>query len=381
MNITSIIMSAIGFAYAAIIMLFTLGWFKLNSISVGKSHFSTFVSIIIPARNEEKNIITCLNHLLLQNYPKNLFEIIIVDDSSTDHTAELVEKFILVNEYHGIKIRLLKLSETAIISGYKKAAIKHGILNSSGNLIITTDADCESGEKWISSIASMYEAEHPKMIVAPVKIVTNNTFFSRLQALEFQSMIASTAGAIGMNRPIMCNGANLAYSREAFFAVGGFDGNENFASGDDLFLLFKICNRFDYQSIKFLKDSNAMIMTQPMKTYKDFLSQRLRWVSKSKGYKNITIIITAMVVYLFNLVLIAGLMISFFNAQFINLEISLFLLKILFDFPLMLSITRFAKQQNLMWFYLPLQVLNSFYTVGIGLVGNFVRTSWKGRKL
>jgi len=374
-------MSAIGFAYAAIIMLFTLGWFKLNSISVGKSHFSTFVSIIIPARNEEKNIITCLNHLLLQNYPKNLFEIIIVDDSSTDHTAELVEKFILVNEYHGIKIRLLKLSETAIISGYKKAAIKHGILNSSGNLIITTDADCESGEKWISSIASMYEAEHPKMIVAPVKIVTNNTFFSRLQALEFQSMIASTAGAIGMNRPIMCNGANLAYSREAFFAVGGFDGNENFASGDDLFLLFKICNRFDYQSIKFLKDSNAMIMTQPMKTYKDFLSQRLRWVSKSKGYKNITIIITAMVVYLFNLVLIAGLMISFFNAQFINLEISLFLLKILFDFPLMLSITRFAKQQNLMWFYLPLQVLNSFYTVGIGLVGNFVRTSWKGRKL
>ena len=179
----------------------------------------------------------------------------------------------------------------------------------------------------------------------------------------------------------MCNGANLAYSREAFFAVGGFDGNENFASGDDLFLLFKICNRFDYQSIKFLKDSNAMIMTQPMKTYKDFLSQRLRWVSKSKGYKNITIIITAMVVYLFNLVLIAGLMISFFNAQFINLEISLFLLKILFDFPLMLSITRFAKQQNLMWFYLPLQVLNSFYTVGIGLVGNFVRTSWKGRKL
>ena len=120
-------MSAIGFAYAAIIMLFTLGWFKLNSISVGKSHFSTFVSIIIPARNEEKNIITCLNHLLLQNYPKNLFEIIIVDDSSTDHTAELVEKFILVNEYHGIKIRLLKLSETAIISGYKKAAIKHAL--------------------------------------------------------------------------------------------------------------------------------------------------------------------------------------------------------------------------------------------------------------
>ncbi len=374
-------MLVIGFAYAAIIMLLTWGWFKLKSISVGESDFSTFVSIIIPARNEEKNIITCLNHLLLQNYPKKLFEIIIVDDSSTDHTAELVKKFILANEYHGIKIRLLKLSETAITSGYKKAAIKHGIINSSGNLIVTTDADCKSGEKWISSIVSMYETEHPKMIVAPVKIVTNNTFFSRLQALEFQSMIASTAGAIGVGMPIMCNGANLAYSKEAFSDVGGFDGNEKFASGDDLFLLFKICNKFGYQSVKFLKNSNAMIMTQPMNTFKDFLHQRLRWVSKSKGYKSITIIITAMIVYLFNLILIAGLIISFFNTQFINLEISLFLLKILFDFPLMLSITRFAKQQNLMWFYLPLQVLNIFYTVGVGFGGNFVRTSWKGRKL
>jgi len=381
MNALIIIMILIGFVYAIIITLFTWGWFKLKTNPIKKTEYSTVVSIIIPVRNEEKNIINCLNHMALQNYPKELFEIIVVDDSSTDRTIEYTEIFIQKNDYQGITIKILQRPELLITASYKKQAIAYGISSSSGNLIITTDGDCLPGRNWISSIVSMYEINQPKMIVGPVQIITDNTLFSRLQALEFQSLIGSTAGAIGINKPIMCNGANLAYSKQAFYDVGGFEGNENYASGDDLFLLFKINNYFGNQSVKFLKNADAIIITKPMKTVNEFLNQRLRWVSKSSGYKNTSIIITALIVYLFNFVLITGIIASFFDIRFIYLEICLFILKVLFDLPLMISITRFGKQQNLMWLYIPLQFLNIFYTVCIGFAGNFVNTNWKGRKL
>src|SRR5205085_4199561 len=106
----------------------------------------------------------------------------------------------------------------------KKAAIQTGILQSTGELLITTDGDCMMDKNWLATIVSCYELHHPKMIAAPVLLTATN-FFGRMQQLEFLSLIAITASAIKACKPLMCNGANLAYTKEIFFEANGFDSD------------------------------------------------------------------------------------------------------------------------------------------------------------
>jgi cellulose synthase/poly-beta-1,6-N-acetylglucosamine synthase-like glycosyltransferase len=369
---TMILVAVVTFIYVQLIMRFTFGWFSLDKVvsTLIDSSISTTFSVIIAARNEEQIITRCLEAIALQNYPVDLFEVIIVNDHSTDLTKKIVDNFIA--QHPGLSVRLLD----AVGEG-KKRAISEGIHVATGQLILVTDADCLMSEGWIRSFAVAYEKKGFRCISGPVKM-TGKGIFAGIQGLEFMSLISSGAGSISAGMPVMCNGANFCYERVAFETVGGFEGNDRYASGDDVFLMLKINKHFGSGAVTFLKDRAAIITTTAQPDLQSFFRQRMRWTSKSPGYTDFGIILTAVSVLLINL----GLLIGFgYGLFFGNFQPFLFLLisKLIIDFPLLIAVSSFMHQKRLLAYYLPVQLLMPFYVVFTALGGLLSTVSWKGR--
>jgi poly-beta-1,6-N-acetyl-D-glucosamine synthase len=236
----------------------TIGWLKLKVFIKNDSSPQIKVSAIVAVRNEEENIKMLLTSLLSQDYPSQLLEIIIVDDHSTDSTLRLIEEFILQKK-ESQNLKLFSLAEGD--GSGKKAAINTGIRGSGGELIVITDADCTAGSSWISTLVSYYTEHHPQMILGPVSMTDGGSFFGKLQALEFMSLISSAAGSCSAGFPILANGANIAFTRQAYDSCRGFSGNVQFPSGDDMFLMMSIKRKFGAKSIHFLKSVETIVFT------------------------------------------------------------------------------------------------------------------------
>lgn len=362
--------------YTVLIGFFSAGWFRLQEWRPGRDRPDTKASVIVAVRNEKENIGSLLQDLMRQDIPTKLYEIIIVDDASGDGTQDEMRLF--RKEFPGVDKNLIYIMNEG--SG-KKAAIETGIRIAGGELIVTTDGDCRVGRSWLKSLLSYYRAHKPVMISGPVKISPYNNILEAFQSLEIQSLVATGAGAVRMGRPIMCNGANLAYTKAAFAEVGGYEGDKAYASGDDIFLLHKIHRRYGSGSVHFIKSPGAMVTTSPERSPVAFLNQRFRWVSKSRGYTSFAIIFTAFTVLLFNAcILTAGIM-SFSVPSRIALFLTLFGVKLMADFPVLYSITKLYDQKKLMYAYPLFQVIYIPYTVFTGFLGNMLQFSWKGRKL
>ena len=366
-----------GLGYFAIIFIYTIGWFRLRISQTKKEKKDTKVSVIIPARNEEKNILHILTKLIQQNYPQENFEIIVIDDNSTDNTVEKVTGYI--QQHPEYQIQIIQLSGENLAAAYKKKAITKGIEASKGELMITTDADCSMHKNWLLSIVSFYISEKPQMIVGPVSFHNETSLFEKLQSFEFLSLIAITAGAIRIRRPIMCNGANLAYQKSAFLKVGGF-GNDSFSSGDDVFLLLKIKQQFGNKSVRFLKNLDAIVYTEPKRKLKDFIHQRVRWASKNKIYDK-KILLVSFTVYMTNLLLILGLVLALFISSIFKIVVISMIIKMLIDLPILFDITKFVNQRKMMFYAFPLIILYPVYIIvtgALGIIGNY---QWKGRSI
>lgn len=251
----------------------------------------TRVSVIIPARNEAGRIDACLEALSRQGYPRSHTEIIVVNDFSTDQTVRQIKQYAAI-------CRLVNLSDhvSGPLNAYKKKAIETGIALSAGELIICTDADCTMGPDWISTLVESYEKNGFQFLAAPVKIFPALGWLAVFQALDFISLQGITGAAVYKNLYPMCNGANLAYSRTAFEAVGGFRNIDHIASGDDMLLMKKIQAAFP-GTAGFVKDSRAIVQTAPVENIRSFFSQRIRWASKASHYRHFSTLITLAWVY------------------------------------------------------------------------------------
>ncbi|MEO5782031.1 MAG: glycosyltransferase, partial [Ginsengibacter sp.] len=269
--------------YACLIIYYRQSWLAIpidNGQLAWDKQFSIFISVIIPARNEEENIQACLDSITNQGYPKNLFEVIVVDDFSTDRTVEIVNSFANKN------VSLLSLKDFAKegeLNSYKKKAIEIAISKANGELIITTDADCIVQNKWLETIARFYEKYNPAFIAAPVAYHGETNFLKIFQSLDFMMLQGITGASVYKKFHSMCNGANLAYEKKVFLEVDGFAGIDNIASGDDMLLMHKIFNRYP-DKVLFLKSRDAIVQTKPAGTLQEFLNQRIRWASKADKY-------------------------------------------------------------------------------------------------
>ena len=357
--------------YLIIIAAFTFGLYNLKE----KFYFIDIknivkVSVLIAARNEEKNIVKLLQSLYNQTFPKEFFEVIIVDDHSVDNTRKYIEEFI--NNHKDINIKLLKAESEG-----KKKAISQALHNAENELIMVTDADCELNSLWIESIVGFYQDKKCKMILAPVLLSPANNLFEKMQVLEHLSLIASTAGSASIGVPVMCNGANMAYEREAALEVEKLRHDFNIESGDDMFLLEQFVKKYGHKNVKFFLEKTVIVKTKTCKTIKDFLRQRRRWVSKSKSYTNCKIILTALVVLFFNLSIVSLLLSAFFIPALWSLYILLTLLKFFIDFPILKSIANFMDQGKILVWALPLEFIYPFYVVFVALTGFILKVNWK----
>jgi len=358
--------------YLGVLIYLIKGWANLKRPIVNNNVPTTKVTILIAARNEEERIHYTIEDILAQDYPKDLVEVIIVDDHSTDRTADIILS------YAGQGITLLRLKEDKPLNSYKKKAIAAAINLSSGDLMVATDADCRMGNLWLSSIVSYYESEELVMISSPVTYFEERSLFERMQTLEFSYLIGIGAAFIGNGRASTCNGANLAYRKDIFYAVGGFTGIDDLASGDDELLLQKVAEQYPGK-IGFLKSSEAIVYTHAKHTLREFLQQRRRWASKSTKYKDKKVVAMAVGIWLFNLSLLINAALGFYDIYFFKLFLVQFSLKYIFEFIFLFPIASFFNRIGLMALLILIGPVHIVYFVYVGLMGNSRKYNWKGR--
>lgn len=321
------------------------------------------VSVIVACKNEEANLKNILPDLGKQQYPSDLYEVIIVNDNSEDNTYSVASSFKNI-------ARLKVLDNTG---NGKKSALRTGIMSAEGELIMTTDADCRLPERWILSFASFYQENRPDLIIGAVHLQAKQGFFNRFQELEFMSLQGVTAGTAGLGDPVMCNGANLAFTREKYIDHTGKLRDE-IASGDDIFLLESI--KSENGKILWLGDKEAVAETSTSPTLRLFLNQRARWISKSGSYKDFSTMFIALSTFAANAILGILLVCSIFFPSLLYLYLASFFIKSLPDLLITLEITRRYQKTKLLRWFIPLQVIYPFYVMIVSVYSLFRKRKW-----
>lgn len=375
-----VIASLLCLAYFILMSSYCYAWVRIKTPFI-RQNLKTPVTVVIAARNEENNIENCLDSIYQQSYPTEYFEVIVVDDASEDTTNKKIQEF--CSKYKNIK--LITLDKNSTILG-KKNAINTAIKEAEGELIITTDADCSMGSEWLSTIVNYYTTSKAKMIVAPVSFYDERTVFEKMQSLEFMALMLSGGASLYFNKAIMCNGANLAYTKEVFNEVNGFKDIDQQPSGDDVLLMYKIADKYP-ASVHFLKHREAIVYTKPSNTINEFIGQRKRWASKGFKALNTDTKLVSLIVYLFNTTLLIMALLSLlywenivFHLSFLKICLILFGIKCFIDFLLLFLSASFFRKRNFLIYFLPEQFLYVIYIVMIGFLGSIGNYEWKGRK-
>jgi cellulose synthase/poly-beta-1,6-N-acetylglucosamine synthase-like glycosyltransferase len=312
-----------------------------------------FLSVVVACRNEERNLPVLLRHLSEQDYNPDLFEVLIIDDNSVDNTSTIASGF------KGIRNLVVKQNSER----GKKSAVRLGVSLSKGSLIITTDADCRMGQDWLKTIASCFEEYKPEMIICPVELEGSTGFFQKFQKLEFLSLQGITAGTALSQKPVMCNGANLAFTREAFDRCSG-NLHDELISGDDVFLLHAIKNDRN-NKIMWLESTEVKVVTKTMESVFSFLKQRARWISKAGAYKDsftrILGIVTFVTIFLQLFLLIAGI----FNPVFLWVLLVAFVIKSVPDYLILRNTAIRYNAVSLMNVFIPAQVIYPIYVLAV----------------
>jgi cellulose synthase/poly-beta-1,6-N-acetylglucosamine synthase-like glycosyltransferase len=323
------------------------------------------VSVVIAARNEEESLPELIDDLINQEYPLNKFEIIIVNDRSSDFTSEILKQ--ASDNYSFIKT--ITINQKSKLMTSKKNAINEGIKISKGEIILATDADCRVGKLWMASMT--YSLMNKNGIIVGYSEVDDikNSFFEKYQKIDFLAILIANAGAAGWNQYWSGTGQNLAYYKNDYLKIEGFEPVKNKISGDDMYLVQSISKiKTGYVHI----DPNSYVKTKAMSTIKDFLNQRIRWSSNSKSnFKNTPMF------FMF-------LMVSFLENLFIFLSILLFKqgyliwgIKIIFDAIVILFGSKLFNRIFDFKTYIIWAILQPIYIPLIGFLGLFNKFSWK----
>lgn len=358
-------------------------WLKNKSFPSSKTtdfeKNEVMISVIIPVRNEGKNIRFLLEDLEKQSLSKGLFEVIVADDDSTDDTVLIIEEF---QKNTALSLIINQLQDIERNASPKKRAINSSIKLAKGKLITTTDGDCRVGEKWLETIFHFYHQKQPYLISAPVTFL--NTGFSisqQAQIIEFASLVGSGACAMLIQQPNMCNGANLTYLKSVFYEVDGFVGNENLASGDDEFLMHKIARKYP-EKVMFLKSSDAIVSTDAHRSWQSFYNQRKRWASKWKHYNNWKISGLAVFIFLSNFSWLWAIGLWLFTSVSFPQFLFVSFLKFSAEFMFLSLILRFLKKNTSIFFIPFVQIIYPIYVTFFGLISQGrSEYVWKGRKL
>jgi len=359
-------------AYALLIRRYDDAFTKSRkNFSIADTEATQLVTVIIPARNESANIKACLSALMAQTYPRSLMEIIVVDDLSEDDTAEIVKNF---------PVKLIRNNPAPGSIAFKKQAIATGISQASGALILTTDADCIVANTWVSTMVNTLQSQRAYMVTGPVKMMPGNQCLSMFQSLDFAILQGITAASVGSGIHDMSSGANLAYIKSFYHEVGGFNGIDDIASGDDMLLMQKFSVQYP-GSIGYAFSTDAMVNTKTEPTWKLFLQQRIRWASKATKYKDPVLFRILLLVYAVNLWVVALLVMGLWNRRAFVFGLILMIIKLMIEWRFVQNVLQFFSLLPLMRWFPIAQPLHILYTVVSGFFGQAGGYRWKGRNV
>ncbi len=348
--------------YVFVLLKYIRHWNNTPDFSFSANKSATLISVIIPFHNEEKSIDRLVQSLTQQTLKKESWEVLFVNDNSTDESIKVINRFcgnrfnfrIISNEGFG-----------------KKAALIKGINSVNQGLIVTTDADCYFSSGWLSAIASFYEKNSPDMIIMPVVMTGEYSFWQQLQVTDFIALQMVGAGSALSGNPILCNGANLAFKK--------IDENvklkEEYASGEDMFLLEWMKQKG--RDIEYLKSQEVIATTPGPETFKQFLNQRARWISKAGGYGDITIIFSSLLFFIVNLSQLMFFIFGLINPEFMLLWAIWFVAKTVVDYSLISIGSRFFNIKTSIARFIIMQFIYPIYMLVVTGQGFLFPVKWK----
>lgn len=355
--------------YIVLLTLLFKGWRRVRAEQTAEPA-PVLVSVIVPFRNEALCIKDLVEDLKNQEYTN--FEVWMVDDHSSDESVAIIKGCITGYDQFNI---------LSSVSNGKKQAISVGVQHAKGSIIITTDADCRLNPQWLSCMVKPFRDATVMMVSGGVTIIEDSTFFSRVQALEFASLIGSGAAMIGLHCPVLCNGANLAFRKEAFEKVKGYEGNVHIASGDDEFLMREIDAAYK-NSIRFMNIEEAVVRTKAAPSLSAFFQQRLRWAGKWRHNSSMIAQLLAVYVLLLQLSLIVTMGMLFSDDyKLMTIAAAILFCRAAFEFIFLKQVCAFLKLRWRWNVFFVLQLAYPFYVVITGLFVHVSTTVWKGRKL
>jgi len=359
--------------YVVFISQLIFGFNKVKSFERTHEKPKTTFSIVVPFRNEEKNLGKLLQSISNLNYPVELFEIIMVDDFSEDASERVYIKWRMENGLiHSTLLENLRLSNSP-----KKDAISRAIPIVKNEWIITTDADCTMNKNWLLTLDNFIQKNTVEMVVGAVVYKTKNNWFHHFQQLDLLSLQGTTIGSFGIGKPFMCNGANFAYTKKFFNELGGFGGINKQASGDDVFLLQKaILNHSE--KVHYLKNTAFIVKTKPENDLFKLFMQRIRWASKTTSYKNTYAKLLAVAVLLMNLSLVVEFALWMFDYLNWHILLGVFSIKYGIDYILLYKSNTYLRKRG---FLLPLasSLIYPVFSSLVGIYSLFGNFTWKGR--
>jgi len=369
---------ATGMIYAAVILYFYRGLQKLRPIQLKPNSDLPLIGVVVAARNEEAHIEETVRSLANQNYPKDRYSIVVVDDRSEDKTLHILRN--LEQEIENLQVMDITEKEDGISP--KKRALLKAVNTLDVEFVATTDADCVHHSDWLCTYAS---AITPDLGVATGMTVYHKDSYrsqfekawQTMQGMEYISEHLVGAGAIGYGLAFYADGANMMFNRELYQEAGREALQSHITSGDDFFLI-QTARKRNYK-LKFVINDTAIVRTVPEDTIGKVINQRARWASKvGDGSAGVTIFsVNTFLFYsgilLYPITLLSGT----FNPLFFS---SLVALKIIPDTAYMLSGYNKLKMSLQPLYYSAMQILHIPFVFVAVLKGILVGFHWKGTK-
>ncbi|MDR0306964.1 MAG: glycosyltransferase [Chitinispirillales bacterium] len=368
-----IVISTLGFT--AVIFFLRNGLYRLDSASGEENNLS--FSVVVAARNEERNIEKCLQTIFTQNLSDDRYEVIVINDRSQDTTPEILCN--LQKRFQNLKV--ITITETPAGISPKKYAVSKGIETAVNEIIVFTDADCVVQPEWLSTIGRYFKPDTGLVqgITSYEYIDGMNKLFFGLQAIDFLSHGVIAAAAIGCGLPINSNANNLAFRKSAFEEIGGYGADNKVVLGDDDHLLQRVWKSKRWK-VRFMADNRANVETAPTPTVGAVFEQRRRWGSVTVHYRPSQVLLLS-AVFLFYLTIAFTAVASFFDASYLSVTISLLFVKLAGELVLLIPGTRIFGKKNLRIFIPPASLIQLPMVLAAVLLGVFCRFEWKGQKL
>lgn len=356
--------------YTVSIYFLRKGLFKLNCQPPPQSLPS--ISIIVSMHNEASNATPCVEKLVNLDYPKDLFQIILVDDRSTDDTADIIEGF--AKKYSFIQTFSIQTVDQDFAP--KKYAIDQAILRAGGEIILLTDADGRVPSGWAKHMVECF-SDNVGMVIGYAPYNTSfpfNRLLYHLLSLEYLSHASVAAATTGLRYPVTCVGTNIAYRKKVYIDLNGFGKFKNIHTGDDDLFLQRIREETDWQ-IKYCTHRNSQVLNDPPTTWKKFFHQRLRYASKGFLYP-IRVTFSLIFFYIFNFLLILSPLTLLLDPGYATPIVTLLIFKSVIEFIFLKTAASSLNDIRHIHLFPVAFLLHIPYVVVFGLLGQLRGFQW-----